>query len=292
MQILPPDSVRTWAADLRRRAGLAPPQSAQPPRLGLYAGTALIGSVSAALQEHLAGTQGVVWAPRAWDARPGPQASNPTHQLDPLGPNWCLPSEPSAALACLASALHAAGLVARWHGELLAVRDPSGRCIGAVERGVARLLGIAVHGVHLVGMVDGVGTWVQQRAMHKAEGPGLWDTLVGATVPFSEPPERALARELWEEAGLQPQQLRGLAPRGQFRLARCLDGDGGLSYGVDHIACWTACLAPGVQPVNQDGEVSAFELLAPQALAERLQGQGFTPEAACVLLQVQDAAPR
>ena len=39
----------------------------------------------------------------------------------------------------------------------------------------------------------------------------------------------------------------------------------------------------GMVPQNQDGEVERFELLAPEALLERLAHGAFTPEATLVL---------
>ena len=271
MQMLPFDLDSAWRSGLQQRANQAPDQ----PRLPLFMGLAEIGSVAPTLIERLV-TQGLAM-----------EALNLVFKNDQLGARWCLDGVPSLALARLALALKTAGLVRTWHGELLSVIDPAGRCIGAVERGVTRLLGIPVHCVHLVGVVDGVGTWVQQRSMVKAEGPGLWDTLMGGTVPFGESPRDALHRELWEEAGLQIKELCALEFRGRIRIAHPLGNDDGLSYCVDHIDCHVASLAANVVPVNRDGEVIQFRLLPPPILADWLIDDLFTLEAASVLLHLQ-----
>ena len=47
---------------------------------------------------------------------------------------------------------------------------------------------------------------------------------------------------------------------------------------------WTppVSVSAGFEPVNQDGEVSAFECLAPAELARRIAGQDFSADAAAV----------
>lgn len=280
MNILPPEANAAWRQAVWQAANQPPTQ----PRLPLCAGPNTIGSVAPALLERLA-------------ARGVPLHSlGLQHQRSAQGESWQLLGPLTPTLAQLSLALQAAGLVRHWHGEALAVQDAAGVCIGAVERGITRLLGLPTQGVHLVGVVLGdtegpsrVSTWVQQRSAHKAEFPSRWDTLMGGTVALGETPETTWPRELWEEAGLHPTDLLGLQHRGRIRVAHPVDhgnDDDGLSYSVEHLDCYLAQLAPGTTPNNQDGEVQRFELLPPPALAERMASGGFTPEAACALLQV------
>lgn len=271
MNILPPQLSPGWLQDVWRRANQRPAQ----PRWPLSVGGVRIGSVAQALMERLV-ERGVHLRDLGL-----------LRQDDAKGAQWCLVGEPTAALARLAQALRAAGLVRTWHEEALAVVDPAGVCIGAVERGVTRLLGIPVHCIHLAGIVDGLGTWVQQRSMSKAEAPGCWDTLMGGTVAFGESPQQTLERELWEEAGLPMSALSSLHAKGRIRTAHLTDDADGLSYSVDHIDCYLASLPANIQPVNQDGEVLRFDLLLPQALVHRLYSGSFTLEAVCVLLSLQ-----
>jgi len=281
LNILPPDANAAWRQAVWRFANQPPTQ----PRLPLCAGPVAIGSVAPALLERLA-TRGVPL-----------HSLGLYHQRSAQGDSWQLLGPVTPTLAQLALALQTAGLVRHWHGEALAVQDAAGVCIGALERGIARLLGMPTQGVHLVGVVLGdtegpsrVSTWVQQRSARKAEFPARWDTLMGGTVALGETPETTWPRELWEEAGLHPTDLHALQHRGRIRVAHPVDhgndDDDGLSYSVEHLDCYLAQLAPGTTPHNQDGEVQRFELLPPQALAERMALGGFTPEAACVLLRV------
>jgi 8-oxo-dGTP pyrophosphatase MutT (NUDIX family) len=271
VHILPPSFDPAWQRALWRRANQAPTHA----RLPLCVQGAAVGSFAPALLERLLDKGGRL------------HELGLIRQEDARGVRWHLTGEPTAALGRLASALDAAGLVGTWHDELLAVTDPAGGCIGAVERGAARLLGLPVHAIHLVGVVPGVGTWSQRRALNKAEDPGLWDTLMGGTVAFGEAPEAALRRELWEEAGLRTADLLALYSRGRVGVSQAADGDDGLSYRVDHIDCYVASMPAGVVPLNRDGEVIEFDLLAPPALAERLVGNRFSLAASCALLQVQ-----
>jgi 8-oxo-dGTP pyrophosphatase MutT (NUDIX family) len=98
---------------------------------------------------------------------------------------------------------------------------------------------------------------------------------MGGTVALGETPETTWPRELWEEAGLHPTDLHALQHRGRIRVAHPVahdndDNGDGLSYSVEHLDCYLAQLAPSTLPHNQDGEVQRFELLPPQALAERM----------------------
>ena len=74
------------------------------------------------------------------------------------------------------------------------------KTIGQVERGAVRPLGIATQAVHLVGHAADGRIWVQQRALNKANDPGLWDTLMGGMVSAADTVATALVRETWEEA--------------------------------------------------------------------------------------------
>jgi 8-oxo-dGTP pyrophosphatase MutT (NUDIX family) len=204
-------------------------------------------------------------------------------QKDELG--WLLQGELTATLHQLAHALRAAGLSHAWRDEQLAVSDEAGRVLGTVERAVVRPLGIATRAVHLAGISPDGRHWVQQRSLTKPNDPGLWDTLVGGMVPACDSLEQALERETWEEAGLRLGQLRQLAWGGQV-TSRGPSGDGGgAGYVIERID-WYRCVVPEqVIPLNQDGEVARFELVAPGQLLERLVAGGFTLEASLILVE-------
>ena len=101
----------------------------------------------------------------------------------------------------------------------------------------------------------------------------------------------ALARETWEEAGLRLEAMAELRHGGQL-LLRKPSSDGADAGYVVELVDWYQCTVPdGVQPLNQDGEVLQFELLALSELARRLQRDEFTTEAALVLLAALGDGP-
>jgi len=142
------------------------------------------------------------------------------------------------------------------------------------------VLGLSTFAVHLVGYAsDGARIWVQQRAFDKATDPGRWDTLMGGQVAAGETVETTLARETWEEAGLDVATLLEL-DRGESLTIRRPVAEG---YMVEHIDVYAARLPEGAEPRNQDGEVERFECLTAAALDQRLAGDAFTLEATLIL---------
>ncbi len=202
-------------------------------------------------------------------------------------PVWRVRGEASASLNRIARVLRAAGagrVVQHWRDEQLAVCSAQGEQIATVERGIVRPLGIATQAVHLVGSAPDGRVWVQQRSLSKANEPGLWDTLMGGMVSAQDSIESALARETWEEAGLHLAQLTDLRRGGDVMLRKPSSDGADAGYVVERVD-WYRCTVPeGVQPLNQDGEVAQFELLDLIELAQRLQRDEFTTEAALILL--------
>ena len=199
---------------------------------------------------------------------------------------WLLDSDAQDAtvvMNLLAQALREAGRSGPWRNEQLAVHATDGQQVGTVERGAVRVLGITTLAVHLVGVAPDGQLWVQQRAANKANYPLHWDTLMGGMVSAADSLEQALARETWEEAGLQTAALEALRWGGVLHF-RHPDADGGddLAYMHEAIHWYAATVPRALPPSNQDGEVAQFArwpaLQVEQALA---QGQ-FTPEAALV----------
>ncbi len=193
---------------------------------------------------------------------------------------WHVEAPASTSLAVIAQWLRDAGLAGRWRDELLAVVDAEERTVAAVERSVVRVLGLTTYAVHLVGYAaDGRRIWVQQRAFDKATDPGRWDTLMGGQVAAGETVESALARETWEEAGLDVATLLDLR-RGERITIRRPVAEG---YLVEHIDVYTARVPDGVEPCNRDGEVVRFACLDADALEARLARCEFTLEASLIL---------
>lgn len=205
---------------------------------------------------------------------------------------WRVHGNPTDSLALLAGALRERGLCGTWRNEQLAVYDSTGQRLGSVERAAVRPLGISTQAVHLMGFVSRSGpdshVWVQQRALDKANDPGRWDTLMGGMIGSQDSLTGALARETWEEAGLQLDDLEEVSYGGRVSLRRpaqeAKHAMGGAGFMVEHID-WFRCSVPeGLVPQNQDGEVAQFVLMDRRELLARLQRDEFTTEAALVLV--------
>ena len=206
-------------------------------------------------------------------------------ELD-AGPAWHLqvaPQEITPALNAVAAVLHAAGRCGPWRNEQLAVTNPQGEVVGTVERGAVRVLGITTRAVHLVGLAPDGRMWVQKRSLTKPNNPGMWDTLMGGMVSAADSLSQALARETWEEAGLDVAALEAVAHGGHVDFSRPSREGGGVGFMVERIDWFSATVPEGVEPANQDGEVERFELLAPEQVHERMAQGAFTSEAALVL---------
>ena len=246
-----------WLQDLQARAD-QPPRGARDP-LRAAGDDSVVGSVEPALALRMAAA-GLPIAPIAdgWRVNAGPLA---------------------AAFAQIAEWLRAQGLASAWRDELLSVNDASGKSVAMIERAAVRPLGIATQAVHLVGWAEQGGLWVQQRALDKATDPGQWDTLMGGLVAADETIANTLVRETWEEAGLRIDQMRHVTARQKLTVRRPVSN----GYMIEHIHVFEAVVPAGFEPVNQDGEVAAFERFGVAALRERLHAGAFTLEAALIL---------
>ena len=283
MQVFDPQ----WLANLQARARQTP----LVPRVPLWGGGHEIGSVLPSV------LPGVLTAS-------GGALDGLVQPLQLSGePAWQVNGPVTETLNQIAHAMRAArvGHVAHyWRGEQLGVYSVGGECLGSVERGAVRPLGIATRAVHLVGRTADGAMWVQQRALNKANDPGQWDTLMGGMISVNDDLQTALARETQEEAGLDVAQLRGVAQRGRVRISRPTDDDvpagsaisatstttaiPGIGYMVEVIDWFEGVVPDGVVPVNQDGEVAQFQLLRMPELVERLQRNEFTLEASMILV--------
>jgi 8-oxo-dGTP pyrophosphatase MutT (NUDIX family) len=259
-----------WLNALRTGAMVQPLR----PRVPLWAGQSVIGSVEPALLHDAVLKQMLdVVEPLL-------------HEEHPQELGWRLLGDVTTSLNQLARALYGAGLAGEWRSEQLAVHDQFDHIKGTVERAAVRPLGIATAAVHLTAQSPDGRHWVQQRSFKKSNEPGLWDTLMGGMVSAADTVETALARETWEEAGLKVSALQNVSYGGRITTRRpCADGNGS-GYVIEDID-WYRCIVPeGVTPDNQDGEVEQFRLMEPGELVAALHRGEFTMEAALILTEV------
>lgn len=271
MSPLPVALVPPWVAAARAEAQRGPGH----PRLALLRGRQVVGSIDPRVMKEIGLFPNTV---------KGEQLSIVEH--DGATALRLEGDSATIALTALVHRLVAAGRCGPWRDEPIDVRAASGGpSLGTVERGAVRVLGMATDAVHLVGSTaDGQGLWLQQRALTKPTHPGQWDTLMGGMVSGGDTLAQALARETWEEAGLQLAQLRGLEAGGCLEVVRpCDQGGPGLGLVRECIHWFHATLPEGVAPCNQDGEVERFDGLPHAQVQARLAAGAFTPEAALVL---------
>lgn len=201
-----------------------------------------------------------------------------------LGEVWSVTApDASFGLNALAHRLRETGLSGPWRDEQIAVCTPQGQRVATVERGAVRVLGVATHAVHLVGLAPDGRMWVQQRAFDKPNNPGQWDTLMGGMVSAADTLHEALERETWEEAGLRLSALQNVVHGGHIDFERPSREGGGTGYMHERIDWFRAVVPPGRVPCNQDGEVARFELLPPETLRQWVEQGLFTQEATLVL---------
>ncbi|HMN92664.1 MAG TPA: NUDIX domain-containing protein [Hydrogenophaga sp.] len=208
--------------------------------------------------------------------------------VDPLlwplvAPHWPPAKSLDKCLDSLAQALQASGRCGVWRNEFVAVRNAEGNGVGRIERGAARVLGVATEAVHLVGFAPDGRVWIQQRALDKANDPGLWDTLVGGMVANGETLHDTMVRETREEAGLPVHELQNLKWGTPFLMTRPTDDGGGLGQLVETVHWCVATVPAHLRPENLDGEVAGFECLDANAVARRVLDGACTDEAALVL---------
>ncbi|MDO8778486.1 MAG: NUDIX domain-containing protein [Burkholderiaceae bacterium] len=266
MNLSPPERP-TWEARLRQ-----PPQGN---RVALWLNDTVIGTVGNELPRSFAGDLAHK-APRG-------VAISLTECRHEDSPGWQLRGPADAALDTLARALRKAGLTGRWRHEQLAVRDGHGTRIGCIERATVRVLGIKTHAVHLVGWTEQAHLWVQQRALDKADDPGLWDTLVGGMVQDGESSQAALVRETQEEAGLLLHSLRRLQYGGCIEVCCPSSVPTQAGHRVERLDWFSAIVPDHLAPNNRDGEVMAFARLSPRELARWIAQGRFTEDAAAIL---------
>ena len=253
--------VADWLRAARARADAAPLAPRVPLSLAAAAAAASahrIGSIEPALAERM----GAARLPIAAHAA-----------------GFCIAAPAAKSLVAIARWLHAEKIAAHWRDELLAIVDDEGRTVGAIERGVVRVLGIATEAVHLVGVDARGATWVQKRAMSKSTDPGLWDTTMGGQVAAGERVGTTLMRETMEEAGIEIAALSDLVHASPIVIRRPVRE----GYMVERIEIFRGIVPDGVVPANRDGEVERFERLEDRALVGRLATGEFTLEATLIL---------
>jgi 8-oxo-dGTP pyrophosphatase MutT (NUDIX family) len=190
------------------------------------------------------------------------------------------------ALAAAVSALAAQGHISGWRDETYAVAEHFGDPpLFHLERAAVRMFGLTSYAVHVNGVVgagDGCRMWIARRSPAKPIDPGLLDNLIGGGLASGLSVEHTLAKEGWEEAGLERAHMLRARRAGSVRLLR--EVPEGLQSEV--IFTHDLELPADFIPTNQDGEVAEFRLLPLADVCAMLKTGGeFTLDASLVILE-------
>jgi 8-oxo-dGTP pyrophosphatase MutT (NUDIX family) len=140
--------------------------------------------------------------------------------------------------------------------------------------------------------------WFARRSPTKAIDPGLLDNLVGGGIADGQSIASTLAKEAWEEAGIDVALARQARPAGAVRL--CREQPDGLQR--ETIFVHDLWLPEGFVPAGQDGEVVAHRLVTLPEAAELIANASgpdvVTADASLVVLDcllrmgaIDDACP-
>ena len=195
-------------------------------------------------------------------------------------------AERVAFLADANAVLRDAGLIVAWRNETYPVLAlGTHRLLATFERAASRFWGTTTFGAHCNGYVADAGgqpthLWIARRSANKATDPGMLDNLIGGGVPHGQTPAETVLREGWEEAGLAPEQMRGLVPGRVVRLARDIPE----GFQLEDLSVFDLELPSGLVPRNQDGEVAEITLMPVAEALDRAAAGELTVDATLVLL--------
>lgn len=164
------------------------------------------------------------------------------------------------AMAKVAKALHARGLVPGWHNEDVAVAPRFGAApLFKVERSAGPLFGITALGVHVNGIVrdrDGIKMWIGKRSRNKPTYPSMLDNLCAGGIIYGHGVRETLIKEAGEEASIPRAIAETAVP--VSAITYCCERDGGLR--PDIIFAYDLVLPPDFVPAPGDDELEHFTL--------------------------------
>jgi 8-oxo-dGTP pyrophosphatase MutT (NUDIX family) len=153
-------------------------------------------------------------------------------------------------------------------GEMYAVVQKWGDDpLAELDRAALPWFGTPGFGVHVNGFVrkpDGLHVWIAERSMDREIDPGKLDNLIGGGMPIGLSLEENLAKEAWEEAGIDASLAKTAQPAGALHYK--VEMMNGLRN--DTLFIYDLELPKSFTPRNTDGEVGSFTLLPLANVAE------------------------
>lgn len=196
------------------------------------------------------------------------------------------PAHRSAAMAEVVESLATETVINGWRGEQISVAESFfANALFHVERAASRHLGVTVYASHLNGLTVRGGVshmWLATRADTKAVDPGKWDCIAAGRIPRATLPFENMIKEAFEEAGISAELMQTAKGAGAVRSKRSVNE--GLHHEI--VFVHDIMLPDSFQPINQDGEVAAFDCV-PIAEVQSLlytTPERFTPDAALVVI--------
>ena len=193
------------------------------------------------------------------------------------------PQQASKRIAAISQIFKQCGLVTAWRDELLPVVSVKdfGRTTGLaeIERAMARPFALSTFAVHLNPYTQDGRLWVSQRSFKKAINPGYWDNCAAGMVPIGETFLTAMARESWEEAGIEEGTLQFHFLERHLISRAVTEG-----WMFEHTIMFDADVSNNFVPHNVDGEVEKFELLTQEEVIQRAAIGAFTFESSLSVL--------
>ncbi len=175
--------------------------------------------------------------------------------------------ERSRAIATVLPSLVERGLMRPVTGEPYAVTASTPEHgLLAIDRAAAPAFGVRTFGQHLNGFVrdgDRLLMWIAKRSADRVTYPGRLDNLVAGGLPYGTPLAENLAKECWEEAGIDRSMAEGARPVGAVTYNR--DTDWG--FRPDTLYCYDLELPASFEPRCTDGEVESFHLCPVEQVA-------------------------
>lgn len=166
------------------------------------------------------------------------------------------------------------------HGESFSVISEFGKPpLAAVDRQVAYYLGLQNYGVALCGYVKtgkDYHMWLAKRAEKRFEG-GKWDVLASGGQPKGLTTRGNIAKEAWEEAGLEANDIIERAIRSNT-VSYTMDFEG-VGLAREAIVCYAMELPVDFKPSCRETppSIKDFKLFPLTAIAEML-GEGSKTE--------------
>lgn len=174
----------------------------------------------------------------------------------------------TAAMADALRDLARAGVIAGWRDEPYVVGTSfSGPHLFEMERAAVPHFGVRAYGVHINGFVrdgDRISMWIGRRAEDRPVCPGQLDNMIAGGQPAGLGLMENVIKEAWEEASVPRDLAETAKPVGA--ISYVMETETGLK--PDVMFCYDLEVPADFTPHNTDGEISSFQLLPVQEVAD------------------------